>query len=156
MLYVHPEAVGQGVASSLIDALEKLAAARGAKKLSADVSDTAQPFFSHRGYVAQQRNSIPSGDEWLANTTMTKTLETREETDMSRERLYLFDTTLRDGAQMNGVDFTVHDKQVIAGMLDDLGLDYVEGGYPGANPTDTEFFSPSARNCRMRPSPRSA
>src|SRR4051812_27079362 len=60
---------------------------------------------------------------------------------MSRERLYLFDTTLRDGAQTNGVDFTVHDKRVIAAMLDDLGVDYVEGGYPGANPTDTEFFA---------------
>src|ERR1700742_4518900 len=60
---------------------------------------------------------------------------------MSRERLYLFDTTLRDGAQTNGVDFTLADKQVIAGMLDELGIDYVEGGYPGANPTDTEFFS---------------
>src|ERR1700720_202918 len=60
---------------------------------------------------------------------------------MSRERLYLFDTTLRDGAQTNGVDFTLHDKQIIAGMLDDLGIDYVEGGYPGANPTDTEFFA---------------
>jgi 2-isopropylmalate synthase len=60
---------------------------------------------------------------------------------MSRERLYLFDTTLRDGAQTNGVDFTLHDKQLIAGMLDDLGIDYVEGGYPGANPTDTEFFA---------------
>src|ERR1043165_8394715 len=60
---------------------------------------------------------------------------------MSRERLYLFHTTLRDGAQTNGVDFTLHDKQLIAGMLDDLGIDYVEGGYPGANPTDTEFFS---------------
>jgi putative acetyltransferase len=75
MLYVHPEAVRQGVATALIDALEKLASARGAKKLSADVSDTAEPFFSQRGYVAQQRNSIPSGDEWLANTTMTKALE---------------------------------------------------------------------------------
>lgn len=60
---------------------------------------------------------------------------------MSRERIYLFDTTLRDGAQTNGVDFTLHDKQIIAGMLDDLGIDYVEGGYPGANPADTEFFS---------------
>ena len=60
---------------------------------------------------------------------------------MSRERLYIFDTTLRDGAQTNGVDFTLADKQVISGMLDDLGIDYVEGGYPGANPTDTEFFS---------------
>src|SRR6202163_2197910 len=61
--------------------------------------------------------------------------------DMSRERLYLFDTTLRDGAQTNGVDFTLADKQLIAHMLDELGIDYVEGGYPGANPTDTEFFA---------------
>ncbi len=60
---------------------------------------------------------------------------------MSRERLYLFDTTLRDGAQTNGVDFSLHDKRIIAQMIDDLGIDYVEGGYPGANPTDTEFFS---------------
>jgi 2-isopropylmalate synthase len=60
---------------------------------------------------------------------------------MSRERLYLFDTTLRDGAQMNGVDFTLADKLAIARMLDDLGLDYVEAGYPGANPTDTSFFA---------------
>ncbi len=60
---------------------------------------------------------------------------------MSRERLYLFDTTLRDGAQMNGVDFTLQDKLAIARLLDDLGVDYVEGGYPGANPTDTDFFA---------------
>lgn len=60
---------------------------------------------------------------------------------MSRERLYLFDTTLRDGAQTNGVDFTLHDKRLIAQLLDELGIDYVEGGYPGANPSDTEFFS---------------
>lgn len=67
---------------------------------------------------------------------------------MARERLYLFDTTLRDGAQTNGVDFSVEDKRLIAGMLDTLGVDYVEGGYPGANPTDTEFFSekPEFRN----------
>ncbi len=58
-----------------------------------------------------------------------------------RERLYLFDTTLRDGAQTSGVDFSVEEKAVIARMLDDLGVDYVEGGYPGANPVDTEFFS---------------
>jgi 2-isopropylmalate synthase len=60
---------------------------------------------------------------------------------MPRERLYLFDTTLRDGAQTNGVDFTLDDKLAIARMLDEIGIDYVEGGYPGANPTDTEFFS---------------
>ena len=70
---------------------------------------------------------------------------------MSRERLYLFDTTLRDGAQTNGVDFTLHDKQIIARMLDELGIDYVEGGYPGANPTDTEFFADKAeaRPCEL-------
>jgi 2-isopropylmalate synthase len=62
-------------------------------------------------------------------------------TAMARERLYLFDTTLRDGAQTNGVDFTLADKLTISGMLDGLGLDYIEGGYPGANPTDTELFS---------------
>jgi 2-isopropylmalate synthase len=60
---------------------------------------------------------------------------------LARERLYLFDTTLRDGAQTNGVDFTLADKLAIAKMLDELGVDYVEGGYPGANLTDTELFS---------------
>ncbi|WP_293552371.1 citramalate synthase [Parvibaculum sp.] len=59
----------------------------------------------------------------------------------TRERLYLFDTTLRDGAQTQGVDFSVEDKRLITGLLDELGLDYIEGGYPGANPTDTSFFS---------------
>jgi 2-isopropylmalate synthase len=59
----------------------------------------------------------------------------------ARERLYLFDTTLRDGAQTNGVDFTLADKLAIIRMLDELGIDYVEGGYPGANPTDTQLFS---------------
>src|SRR6516164_160351 len=60
---------------------------------------------------------------------------------MSRERVYLFDTTLRDGAQTQGVDFSVEDKRQIALALDTLGVDYVEGGWPGANPTDTAFFS---------------
>ncbi len=60
-----------------------------------------------------------------------------------KERLYLFDTTLRDGAQTTGVDFSVEDKRRIARVLDELGVDYVEGGYPGANDTDTAFFSSS-------------
>jgi 2-isopropylmalate synthase len=60
---------------------------------------------------------------------------------MPRERLYLFDTTLRDGAQTNGVDFTLHDKLAIMALLDELGVDYIEGGYPGANPVDTALFS---------------
>ncbi len=58
----------------------------------------------------------------------------------ARARVSLFDTTLRDGAQTNGVDFSVADKVMIAGLLDGFGLDYVEGGYPGANPTDNRFF----------------
>jgi 2-isopropylmalate synthase len=58
---------------------------------------------------------------------------------MSKERIYLFDTTLRDGQQTPGIDFSVEDKIAIARMLDEFGIDYVEGGYPGANPTDTLF-----------------
>ena len=57
------------------------------------------------------------------------------------ERLFIFDTTLRDGAQTQGVDFSVEDKRQIALALDALGVDYIEGGWPGANPTDTAFFS---------------
>ncbi|HWU24797.1 MAG TPA: citramalate synthase [Rhizomicrobium sp.] len=60
---------------------------------------------------------------------------------MTRDRLFLFDTTLRDGAQTQGVDFSVEDKRQIALALDALGVDYIEGGWPGANPTDTAFFS---------------
>jgi putative acetyltransferase len=74
MLYVHPNAAGQGVASALLDALEKLAGARGAEKLIVDASDNAQEFFRKRGYVAQQRNSVTINGEWLANTTMQKPL----------------------------------------------------------------------------------
>jgi len=59
---------------------------------------------------------------------------------MSKEKLYIFDTTLRDGAQTQGVDFSIDDKEKIALALDTLGVDYIEGGWPGANHTDTEFF----------------
>ena len=74
MLYVHPSVAGQGVGAMLCDALEKLAGGRGANKLIVDASDNALEFFRKRGYVAQQRNSITVNDEWLANTTMQKTL----------------------------------------------------------------------------------
>src|SRR5882724_3061787 len=74
MLYVHPSVAGQGVGAMLCDALEKLAGARGAKSLTADVSDNAQEFFSKRGFVAKQRNTVTINGEWLANTTMQKTL----------------------------------------------------------------------------------
>lgn len=74
MLYVHPAVSGQGIATMLVDALEKLAGGRGATALTVDASDTAQSFFAKRGYTAQQRNSVTINDEWLANTTMKKTL----------------------------------------------------------------------------------
>jgi 2-isopropylmalate synthase len=60
---------------------------------------------------------------------------------MTRERLYLFDTTLRDGQQTQGVQFSALEKVQIAQALDTLGIDYIEGGWPGANPTDSEFFA---------------
>jgi len=62
-------------------------------------------------------------------------------TGMTGERVYLFDTTLRDGAQTQGVDFNPADKEAIAYELDAIGIDYVEGGWPGANPTDDSFFA---------------
>ena len=72
MLYVHPSAVGHGVASALCEALEKLAGARGAQNLTVDASDNAEGFFAKRGYVARQRNTVTVNGEWLANTTMQK------------------------------------------------------------------------------------
>jgi putative acetyltransferase len=74
MLYVHPSVAGQGVATLLCDALEKLAGGRGAKKLTVDASDNAQEFFAKRGYIPMQRNTVTVNGEWLANTTMQKSL----------------------------------------------------------------------------------
>ena len=74
MLYVHPAAAGHGAGAMLADAVEKLAAARGATKLKVDASDNALEFFKKRGYVAQQRSTVLRGDEWLPNTTMEKQL----------------------------------------------------------------------------------
>jgi putative acetyltransferase len=73
-LYTHPEFIRQKVATTLVDALEKLATARGAKELAVNASDTARAFFETRGYIAQKRNTMPLDDEWLGNTTMTKDL----------------------------------------------------------------------------------
>ncbi len=72
-------------------------------------------------------------------------------TTTSKERIYLYDTTLRDGAQTTGVDFSLADKRRLMRVLDDLGLDYIEGGYPGANTTDTELFAerPSLKSSRF-------
>ena len=60
---------------------------------------------------------------------------------MNKEKIFIFDTTLRDGAQTEGVDFSLEDKKKIAKLLSEIGVDYIEGGWPGANPVDTEFFS---------------
>lgn len=76
MLYVHPAATGHGAGAMLADAIEKLAASRGAAKLKVDASDNAQDFFRKRGYVAQQRSTVIRGEEWLANTSMEKQLGT--------------------------------------------------------------------------------
>ena len=64
---------------------------------------------------------------------------------MTRERLFLFDTTLRDGHQTQGVQFSTAEKRQIAAALDGLGVDYIEGGWPGANPTDSDFFAQAPR-----------
>lgn len=74
LLYVRPDYARQGVATLLCDALEKLAAARGTTVITTDASDTAQPFFAQRGYVAKQRNTVLREGEWLGNTTMEKKL----------------------------------------------------------------------------------
>jgi len=74
MLYVHPAAAGQGAGAMLVDAIEKLAGARGAAKLKVDASDNVLEFFKKRGYAAQQRSTVMRGDEWLANTSMEKPL----------------------------------------------------------------------------------
>jgi len=81
LIYVHPAVAGQGAGAMLVDALEKLAAARGAKRLTADVSDSAQDFFKKRGFTATQRNTAQMGGEWLANTTMEKKTAAREKSD---------------------------------------------------------------------------
>ena len=67
---------------------------------------------------------------------------------MIKEKIYIFDTTLRDGAQTEGVDFSIEDKNKIANVLSNIGIDYIEGGWPGANPVDTKFFSnpPNIKN----------
>ena len=74
MLYVDPEFVRRGVGVMLIDALTRLAVGRGAKQLTSEVSDTARSSFEKQGFVAQRRNLVQLDDEWLANTTMAKSL----------------------------------------------------------------------------------
>ncbi len=75
MLFVDPEFARQGVGRALVDALTRLALARGAKRLTTEASDVARPLFERQGFTAQKRNLVRKGDQWLANTTMTKTLD---------------------------------------------------------------------------------
>jgi putative acetyltransferase len=74
MLYVHPDYAGEGIGTALVDALEKIAAARGTETLTTDASDAAVKFFERLGYVQTSRNSVPLAEQWLSNTTMTKRL----------------------------------------------------------------------------------
>ena len=68
---------------------------------------------------------------------------------LQKERLYIYDTTLRDGQQTQGVQFSTDEKIEIADLLGDLGVDYIEGGWPGANPTDTTFFETYRKNTNL-------
>jgi putative acetyltransferase len=74
LLYVHPAVAGQGVGSTLYDAIERLAASRGAAQLTVEASDTAREFFQSRGFTAEQRNTTLVGNEWISNTSMKKHL----------------------------------------------------------------------------------
>ncbi len=74
MLFVDPEFARQGVGRTLVNALTRLAQARGAKRLTTEASDIAKPLFERQGFTAQKRNLVRMGEQWLANTTMTKTL----------------------------------------------------------------------------------
>jgi putative acetyltransferase len=74
MLFVDPKFARQGAGRALVEALTKLAQARGAKRLTVEASDVAKPLFERQGFTSQQRNLVRVGDQWLANTTMTKTL----------------------------------------------------------------------------------
>ena len=74
MLFIAPAVAGRGVGASLLDALIKLARARGVTKLTSEVSDTARPTFERQGFSAERRNLVRIGGQWLANTTMVKTL----------------------------------------------------------------------------------
>jgi putative acetyltransferase len=74
LFYVHPAVAGQGAGRMLYDALEKISVSRGTPHLVVDASDTAREFFAHRGFTAEQRNSVSVGNEWLSNTTMKKLL----------------------------------------------------------------------------------
>jgi len=87
MLYVAPHFARQGVGSALADALEKLAAARGAKEISVGASDAAREFFLRRGYSARSRNVVQVDGEWLGNTVMTKKLAGSEIRPDAPERL---------------------------------------------------------------------
>lgn len=75
MLYVHPHYAGEGIGTALCDAIEKIAAARGAEALTVEASETAVLFFEGRDYLPLKRNSVPHGDLWLTNTTMKKELQ---------------------------------------------------------------------------------
>ena len=67
-----------------------------------------------------------------------------------KESLHIYDTTLRDGAQQEGLNLSVHDKLTIARHLDELGVGFIEGGWPGANPKDTEFFALAKKELKLK------
>jgi 2-isopropylmalate synthase len=70
---------------------------------------------------------------------------------MQTDEFHVFDTTLRDGAQREGITYSVTDKLAVARLLDEIGVGFIEGGWPGAMPKDTEFFARTASSCSRTP-----
>ena len=112
---------------------------RGAGGLSPLAGEMAAKQPEGVGGGSARRDETSSTAEVTPPRSATRTDPPRK--GEGKTRLHLFDTTLRDGQQTPGIDFSVEDKIAIAKMLDAFGIDYVEGGYPGANPTDTAFFA---------------
>ncbi len=130
-LYVHPAVARTGVASTLCRRDREARAARGIATLVTDASDTAKPLFEKRGYQAEIAIRSRSMANGLGNTRMTESAGSQSSAETNghdaRKTQSLFDTTLRDGAQMADVDFSLADKRHIAALLDGLGVDYHRG-----------------------------
>ena len=130
---------GDGVGALIEQLLDQRQKARAAKDYAR--ADQLRDGFIAAGVIIKD---TPDGATWELSPNFQQNLlggDAMSHQQSKRERLYLFDTTLRDGQQTQGVDFSLSDKIRIAQALDALGVDYIEGGWPGANPTDSDFFA---------------
>src|SRR5690606_11661026 len=116
------------------------------KAFSSRTARTARPGRSRdeRRFPSSRksRSDCPGSLPAISTKIPDRAMRVRDDgANVMTERLYLFDTTLRDGQQTAGVDFALEEKLTIARLLAEIGVDYIEGGFPGANPTDTALFS---------------